>query len=83
MAQVLFVGGDEVCETSYADRFGKYMRQSGITIPTIIDDGLKPLSNLRLLFLEGWRWQRNSGLPWLGNGINGIIESISYVPISK
>jgi deoxycytidine triphosphate deaminase len=26
------MGGDEVCETSYADRSGKYMRQSGITI---------------------------------------------------
>ena len=25
LAQVLFLGGDEVCETSYADRAGKYM----------------------------------------------------------
>jgi dCTP deaminase len=33
LAQVLFIGGDEVCETSYADRAGKYMRQRGITIP--------------------------------------------------
>ena len=33
LAQVLFIGGDEVCETSYADRSGKYMRQRGITIP--------------------------------------------------
>ena len=33
LAQVLFLGGDEVCETSYADRAGKYMRQRGITIP--------------------------------------------------
>jgi dCTP deaminase len=33
LAQVLFIGGDEVCETSYADRSGKYMRQKGITIP--------------------------------------------------
>jgi dCTP deaminase len=33
LAQVLFLGGDEVCETSYADRGGKYMKQRGITIP--------------------------------------------------
>ena len=33
LAQVLFIGGDEVCETSYADRGGKYMKQRGITIP--------------------------------------------------
>jgi dCTP deaminase len=49
LAQVLFVGGDEVCETSYADRSGKYMRQSGITIPkaylpTVIPDGLNRLA---------------------------------------
>jgi len=35
LAQVLFLGGDEVCETSYADRSGKYMKQRGITIPRI------------------------------------------------
>jgi dCTP deaminase len=33
LAQVLFIGGDEVCETSYADRKGKYMGQRGITTP--------------------------------------------------
>jgi dCTP deaminase len=33
LAQVLFFGGDEVCETSYKDRGGKYMGQRGITIP--------------------------------------------------
>ena len=33
LAQVLFIGGDEECETSYADRAGKYMHQRGITIP--------------------------------------------------
>jgi len=33
LAQVIFIGGDEVCETSYADRSGKYMHQRGITIP--------------------------------------------------
>ena len=33
LAQVLFYQGDEVCETSYADRKGKYMNQVGITLP--------------------------------------------------
>jgi dCTP deaminase len=33
LAQVIFLGADEVCETSYADRAGKYMHQRGITIP--------------------------------------------------
>jgi dCTP deaminase len=33
--QFLFLRGDEVCETSYADRNGKYMGQRGVTLPTI------------------------------------------------
>lgn len=33
LAQVLFLGADEICEISYADRAGKYMHQRGITIP--------------------------------------------------
>lgn len=33
LAQVLFYQGAEVCETSYADRQGKYMRQTKITLP--------------------------------------------------
>lgn len=33
LAQVLFFKADEVCETSYADRKGKYMKQTGITCP--------------------------------------------------
>lgn len=33
LAQVVFFKADEVCETSYADRGGKYMKQTGITIP--------------------------------------------------
>jgi dCTP deaminase len=35
LAQVLFFTGDEVCETSYADRKGKYMGQQEITLPMI------------------------------------------------
>ncbi|MBL3284528.1 dCTP deaminase [Rickettsiales endosymbiont of Paramecium tredecaurelia] len=31
--QFLFLKGDEVCATSYADRSGKYMKQTGITLP--------------------------------------------------
>jgi dCTP deaminase len=33
LAQVVFFLAEEVCETSYADRGGKYMKQTGITIP--------------------------------------------------
>ena len=33
LAQVVFFLADEICETSYADRAGKYMKQTGITIP--------------------------------------------------
>jgi len=35
IAQVLFFEGDEECETSYADKKGKYQKQIGITIPKI------------------------------------------------
>ncbi|MDX2227364.1 MAG: dCTP deaminase [Verrucomicrobiae bacterium] len=35
LAQVLFLEGDEVCETSYRDRKGKYQGQTGITIPKL------------------------------------------------
>ena len=34
-AQVLFISGDEVCETSYKDRRGKYQGQQGVTLPKI------------------------------------------------
>lgn len=33
--QFLFLRGDEICKTSYADRKGKYMGQQGVTLPTI------------------------------------------------
>jgi dCTP deaminase len=33
LAQVLFYEGAEACETSYADRAGKYMGQTKITLP--------------------------------------------------
>lgn len=35
LAQVLFLQADEVCEVSYADRKGKYMKQMEITCPTV------------------------------------------------
>lgn len=35
LAQVLFFEAAEPCETSYADRKGKYMGQKGITIPRL------------------------------------------------
>ncbi len=34
-AQVLFFEADEVCETSYKDRGGKYQGQVGVTLPKI------------------------------------------------
>lgn len=33
VAQMLFFESDEVCETSYADRGGKYQGQLGVTLP--------------------------------------------------
>ena len=36
IAQVLFLQGDEACETTYADRKGKYQSQTGITLPRIL-----------------------------------------------
>lgn len=33
LAQVIFFEAQEICETSYADRAGKYMKQRGITVP--------------------------------------------------
>ncbi len=33
LAQLIFFGGNEICETSYADRHGKYMYQRGVTMP--------------------------------------------------
>ncbi|NGX51547.1 MAG: Deoxycytidine triphosphate deaminase [Chlamydiae bacterium] len=35
IAQVIFLEAKEVCEISYADRAGKYMKQKGITVPII------------------------------------------------
>ena len=33
VAQVIFIEADEVCETSYMDRNGKYQGQLGVTLP--------------------------------------------------
>ena len=35
IAQMLFFESDEVCETSYKDRGGKYFGQKGVTLPKI------------------------------------------------
>ena len=35
VAQVIFIESDEVCETSYRDRGGKYQGQRGVTLPRI------------------------------------------------
>ncbi len=39
IAQLLFFLGDQVCETSYADRKGKYQNQTGLTLPKILKGG--------------------------------------------
>ena len=36
IAQVLFFQADEMCETSYKDKSGKYQGQKGITLPRIL-----------------------------------------------
>jgi len=33
VAQMIFLGAEEVCETSYGDRGGKYQGQRGVTLP--------------------------------------------------
>ena len=35
IAQVIFFQADDPCETSYADRQGKYQKQTGITTPRV------------------------------------------------
>jgi dCTP deaminase len=35
VAQVIFLESDEVCDTSYKDRGGKYQGQKGVTLPRI------------------------------------------------
>jgi dCTP deaminase len=35
IAQMLFFESDEVCETSYADKKGKYQGQQGLTLPKL------------------------------------------------
>lgn len=35
VCQFLFLKADQICETSYRDRLGKYMGQTGVTLPRI------------------------------------------------
>ncbi|HTJ86479.1 MAG TPA: dCTP deaminase [Terriglobales bacterium] len=35
LCQIIFFEGDEICETSYADRKGKYQAQKGIVLPKL------------------------------------------------
>lgn len=36
IAQLIFLESDEICQTSYKDRKGKYQAQRGITLPRIL-----------------------------------------------
>jgi dCTP deaminase len=35
IAQIIFLRGEEVCQTSYADKRGKYQDQPGLTLPKV------------------------------------------------
>jgi len=35
IAQVIFLEANNICEISYAERNGKYQKQTGITVPTV------------------------------------------------
>lgn len=35
IAQLIFLESDEVCQTSYRDRAGKYLAQQGVTLPKV------------------------------------------------
>jgi dCTP deaminase len=35
ICQFLFLKGDSPCETSYADKAGKYMHQRGVALPKL------------------------------------------------
>ena len=35
IAQLLFIGADTMCDISYGDKGGKYLKQKGITLPKI------------------------------------------------
>ena len=41
IAQLLFYQGSEICETSYADRKGKYLKQHGVVLPRILQSAAK------------------------------------------
>jgi dCTP deaminase len=36
IAQILFLKGEKVCQTSYADKKGKYQDQKGLTLPFVV-----------------------------------------------
>jgi dCTP deaminase len=40
IAQLLFFKGDDVCQTGYADRKGKYQKQTGVVLPRILSKAL-------------------------------------------
>ncbi len=46
VAQMLFFESDEVCETSYKDRGGKYQGQRGVTLAEDVARGAGPAESL-------------------------------------
>jgi len=49
VCQFLFLKADSLCETSYADRGGKYMKQTGVTLPRMEKDS----EHVRQLRIKG------------------------------
>ena len=42
IAQIVFLRGEKVCQTSYGDKRGKYQDQKGLTLPFVLgENGVK------------------------------------------
>src|SRR5436190_1116496 len=42
IAQILFMRTEAMCETSYADKQGKYQDQKGLTLPFVLGSNRRP-----------------------------------------
>jgi dCTP deaminase len=42
IAQILFFRAEQVCQTSYADKKGKYQDQKGLTLPFVVGENPQP-----------------------------------------
>ena len=67
VAQVVFFESDEVCETSYKDRGGKYQGQRGVTLPE--DVGVKTECLLHCTVLRFKQLDSRAVLPKRGSAL--------------